>query len=88
MQLRGRSYVNGEPICVTVEGERIARVDPATKQVKVWPLPKGSSYANLNTAAFDNKGRIWFTGQSGVYGRLDPASGDMKVWDAPKGRGP
>jgi virginiamycin B lyase len=45
-------------------------------------------YTNLNTAAFDGKGRIWFTGQNGVYGRLDPATGEMHVWDAPKGRGP
>jgi virginiamycin B lyase len=45
-------------------------------------------YTNLNTAAFDGRGRIWFTGQNGIYGRLDPSSGDMKVWDAPKGRGP
>ena len=67
----------------------IVRVDPATKSVKVWPLPpERMPYTNLNTAAFDGKGRIWFTGQNGIYGRLDPATGDMKVWDAPKGRGP
>jgi virginiamycin B lyase len=65
------------------------RVDPATKEVRVWPLPpERMPYTNLNTAAFDGKGRIWFTGQNGVYGRLDPKTGDMKVWDAPKGRGP
>ena len=67
----------------------VVRVDPATKEVRVWPLPPESMpYANLNTAAFDGKGRIWFTGQNGIYGRLDPKSGDMKVWDAPRGRGP
>ncbi len=66
----------------------IVRVDPASKEVKVWKLPEGTGYANLNTAAFDAKGRIWFTGQSGIYGRLDPAQGDVKVWQAPKGRGP
>lgn len=67
----------------------IVRVDPATKAVKVWPLPADRMpYTNLNTAAFDGRGRIWFTGQNGVYGRLDPKSGDMKVWDAPRGRGP
>ena len=55
----------------------------------MWPLPpERMPYTNLNTAAFDGKGRIWFTGQNGIYGRLDPKSGDMKVWDAPKGRGP
>jgi virginiamycin B lyase len=66
----------------------IVRVDPATKAVKAWQLPKEKPYANLNTAAFDGKARIWFTGQSGVYGRLDAKTGEMRVWDAPKGRGP
>ncbi|HEY1327184.1 MAG TPA: SMP-30/gluconolactonase/LRE family protein [Casimicrobiaceae bacterium] len=66
----------------------IVRVDPATRAVKVWPLPADTGYANLNTLTFDRKGRVWFTGQSGYYGRLDPASGDMKVWKAPRGSGP
>jgi virginiamycin B lyase len=67
----------------------IVRVDPATKEVKAWPLPSGRApHSDLNTAAFDGKGRIWFTGQSGIYGRLDPKTGGMKVWDAPKGPGP
>jgi virginiamycin B lyase len=56
--------------------------------VKKYPLPAGRGNANLNTAAFDKQGRIWFTGQAGVYGRLDPATGEMKVWAAPNGRGP
>jgi virginiamycin B lyase len=66
----------------------IVRVDPATKQVKVWRLPPERTNANLNTAAFDDKGGIWFTGQNGVFGRLNPTTGEMKVWDAPKGPGP
>jgi virginiamycin B lyase len=66
----------------------ILRVDPTTKEVKTWPLPKERANANLNTAAFDGNGHIWFTGQSGIYGRLDPATGKMDVWDAPRGRGP
>jgi len=67
----------------------IVRVDPVTKEVKVWALPaERMPYTNLNTAAFDGKGRFWFTGQNGIYGRLNPTVGDMKVWDAPKGRGP
>src|SRR6516225_3845549 len=61
----------------------IVRVDPASKQVKLWSLPRArTSHADLNTAAFDGKGRIWFTGQGGIYGRLDPKTGDMHVWDA------
>lgn len=66
----------------------IVRVDPVTKAVKKWPLPQGSGYANLNTLTFDRKGRVWFTGQSGVYGRVDLSTGDVKVWQAPRGRGP
>ena len=72
------------------EGGRnaIVRVDPQTLGVKAWPLPQERGYVNLNTASFDGRGRIWFTGQNGVYGRLDPKDDTMKVWDAPRGRGP
>jgi virginiamycin B lyase len=66
----------------------IVRVDPATEAVQVYPLPAGSGGANLNTAAFDGDGVLWFTGQSGVYGRLDPAAGQVEAFNAPRGRGP
>jgi virginiamycin B lyase len=66
----------------------IVRVDPKTREVKVWELPPDTGYMNLNTATFDGKGVHWFTGQSGIYGRLDPRSGEIKLFDAPKGRGP
>lgn len=66
----------------------IVRVDPATEEVRVFPLPADRPRANLNTAAFDGRGVLWFTGQSGVYGRLDPATGRLEVFDAPGGRGP
>lgn len=66
----------------------ILRVDPATKDVRAWPLPDPSRPANLNTAAFDRHGRLWFTGQNGIYGRLDPRTGAMQVFDDPDGRGP
>jgi virginiamycin B lyase len=65
----------------------IVRVDPETEEVEVFPLPI-SDYANLNTAAFDTNGVLWFTGQSGYYGRLDPEVGEVEVFDAPRGRGP
>ncbi len=66
----------------------IARFDPATKAVKLFPLPKEFPDANLNTATFDRKGILWFTGQNGVYGRVDPATGKVEAWKAPKGVGP
>ena len=66
----------------------IARVDPASKAVKLFPLPKDFADANLNTATFDRKGILWFTGQNGVYGRVDPATGKVDAFKAPKGVGP
>jgi virginiamycin B lyase len=65
----------------------IVRVDPKTHAVHAFPLPEARGYVNLNTAAFDAAGKLWFTGQNGVYGRVDPASGELQVWDAPRGRG-
>jgi virginiamycin B lyase len=66
----------------------IARVEPATNAVKLYPLPREFPGANLNTATFDRKGILWFTGQNGVYGRVDPATGKVDAWKAPKGVGP
>jgi virginiamycin B lyase len=66
----------------------IVRVDPETDQVTTFPLPADRQAANLNTAAFDGDGILWFTGQSGIYGRVDPASGSVDVFDDPDGRGP
>jgi virginiamycin B lyase len=66
----------------------IVRVDAKTHTVKRYPLPASTGWANLNTATFDRRGVLWFTGQSGVYGRLDPRSGAMRVFRAPGGAGP
>ncbi|MGE3984129.1 MAG: lyase, partial [Dehalococcoidia bacterium] len=65
----------------------IVRVDPTSSEVKVYRLPAPATNANLNTAAFDRNGILWFTGQSGFYGRLDPESGDMEVYRTPRGPG-
>ena len=66
----------------------IARVDAKTKDVKLFPLPKEFPGVNLNTLAFDNTGKVWFTGYAGIYGRADPATGKVEVRKAPKGAGP
>ena len=74
---------------VTEGGQNaIARVDPATLEVTLYPLPKAAANANLNTAAFDGAGVLWFTGQNGFYGRLDPRRGVAQAYPAPRGRGP
>ncbi|HTS42229.1 MAG TPA: lyase [Xanthobacteraceae bacterium] len=66
----------------------IVRVDPKTYVVRLFPLPKEFPGANLNTAVFDKRGILWFTGQGGVYGRVNPMIGKVEAWQAPKGYGP
>ncbi|QPC44201.1 lyase [Kaustia mangrovi] len=66
----------------------IVSVHPESLDVTRYPLPEGRGNANLNTAAFDGNGVLWFTGQAGIYGRLDPETGEMAVFDAPRGYGP
>jgi virginiamycin B lyase len=66
----------------------IVRVGWPDRAVRVFPLPDGTPYANLNTCAFDGDGDLWFTGQSGVVGKLAVKSGQVSVKDAPRGRGP
>jgi virginiamycin B lyase len=66
----------------------IVRVDPRTRRVRRFPLPPQSGYANLNTATFDRRGVLWFTGQSGIFGRLDRKVGRVRVFGAPRGQGP
>lgn len=66
----------------------IVRVDGKSLEVRRYPLPASAASANLNTAAFDTRGVLWFTGQSGYYGRLDPRTGRVEAWPAPRGRGP
>ena len=64
------------------------RVGWPDRVVRAFPLPDGAPYANLNTAAFDGDGDLWFTGQSGITGRLAVKSGTVTIKDAPRGRGP
>jgi virginiamycin B lyase len=66
----------------------IVRVSWPAREVRAYPLPEGTPYANLNTCAFDGDGDLWFTGQSGVVGKVAVKTGAVSVKDAPKGRGP
>jgi virginiamycin B lyase len=66
----------------------MVRVGWPDREVRKFPLPDGSDYANLNTCAFGADGNCWFTGQSGVYGKVDVKTAKVTTWDAPKGRGP
>ena len=68
--------------------QAIVRVSWPAREIRSFPLPDGTPYANLNTCAFDGEGDLWFTGQSGVYGKVAVKTGKVTVHDAPKGRGP
>jgi virginiamycin B lyase len=68
--------------------QAIARVSWPDRQVRLFKLPEGTPYANLNTCAFDGHGDLWFTGQSGVIGKVAVKTGAVTVKDAPRGRGP
>jgi virginiamycin B lyase len=66
----------------------IVRVGWPDRKVQVFPLPAGTPYANLNTAAFDGAGDLWVTGQSGWLGKVAVKTGQVTAKQAPKGRGP
>jgi virginiamycin B lyase len=69
-----------------VERDRASRRADATRPPLSAPGP--DRLRELNTATFDRRGVLWFTGQSGVYGRLDPKVGRVRVFAAPGGPGP
>jgi virginiamycin B lyase len=71
---------------ITDQGlDAIVSVDRETDAVTVYPVPAPDS--NPNTAAFDRRGVLWFTGAGGSYGRLDPATGRVDAWPAARGGG-
>jgi virginiamycin B lyase len=68
--------------------QAIARVAWPSREVRLFKLPDGTPYANLNTCAFDGAGDLWFTGQAGVVGKVAVKTGVVTVKEAPRGRGP
>ncbi len=95
MGQRGRSSPHGviqgpdKAAWITDSGQNaIVRIAWPSRERRVFALPEGTPYANLNTCAFDGDGDLWFTGQSGVVGKVAVKSGAVTVKDAPRGRGP
>ena len=66
----------------------IVRVDPDSLQVSTFPLPADAPDLNMNTAAFDGDGLLWFTGQAGFHGSLDPTTAEIRLFPSPRGQGP
>ena len=74
---------------ITDSGQNaIVRVGWPDRKVQAFALPAGTPFANLNTAAFDGAGDLWFTGQSGYVGKVAVQTGAVSVKQAPRGRGP
>jgi virginiamycin B lyase len=74
---------------ITDSGQNaIVRVSWPDRKLQAFALPAGTPYTNLNTAAFDGDGDLWFTGQSGYVGKVALRTGRVSVKEAPRGRGP
>jgi virginiamycin B lyase len=74
---------------ITDSGQNaIVRVGWPDRTLKVFALPAGSARANLNTAAFDGGGDLWFTGQNGYVGKVAVKTGQVSVKPSPRGHGP
>lgn len=90
------SAPDGGAVWFTAQAKGAAgRLDPRSGKTDSIPLGEGSAPhgvivgpdraawitdGGLNTAVFDKRGHLWFTGQSGIDGELDPASGRMRVF--------
>ena len=58
---------------------RIGRLDPETREVKVFPMPD-SAARDPHTLVFAPDGSLWFSVQQGNYvGRLDTTSGEVRL---------
>lgn len=57
----------------------IVRVGWPDRKVSAFPLPPGLPHVNLNTAAFDRVGDLWFTGQLGYVGKLSVKTGQVRA---------
>jgi virginiamycin B lyase len=62
-------------------GNLIGRLDPATGEMREYPLPAN---AFPHTVELDPKGVPWYTGnKNGSVGKVDPATGKVTVYQMP-----
>ena len=73
----------GVPFFTQLMGNRIGSVDPATMQVREYPLGDGTGPRRLAITADD---MVFYTDYArGKLGRLDPQTGRTKEWPSPSG---
>jgi len=59
----------------------IGRIDPATGEMKEYPLPQGSM---PHSVTLDDAGKVWYTGnKNATVGKLDPDTGEITVYQMP-----
>ena len=77
---------DGKIYIAVMQGNRIARFDPATEQFTEWELPRGARPHGL---VVDEAGIVWYTGNgNGSIGRLDPKTGKVTEYKLPGGGDP
>jgi virginiamycin B lyase len=77
---------DGSLFIAVMNGNKIARFDPVSKQFREWDLPPGARPHGL---LVDKQGTVFYTGNgNGTIGKLDPASGKIAEFKAPSGGSP
>ena len=62
-------------------GNLIGRINPATGEMKEYPLPDNSM---PHSVTLDHGGDVWFTGnKNGTIGKLEPSTGKITVFKMP-----
>lgn len=62
-------------------GNLVGRIDPATGEMKEYPLPDG---AKPHSVTLDRTGNVWYTGNgNGTVGKLDPNTGEISEFAMP-----
>lgn len=62
-------------------GNLVGRINPATGEMKEFPLPEG---AKPHSVTLDSTGNVWYTGNgNGTVGKLNPNTGEITVFAMP-----
>ena len=69
---------------------KIARLDPATREITEFETPNHGRYDGLphyiRRLAIDSRDNVWYVDSGrGEVGRFDPASGSFEQWPSPSG---
>jgi virginiamycin B lyase len=67
-----------------IASSQVYRLDPNTRKVDAWPVPKGSHPYGL---AHGNDGDIWYVAQyADSIGKLDPSTGEIEHHKVPQAK--